>query len=82
MLSRSSCRGGAAVVLFAGAASCLAGDKDLAKARAAAAAVSPAVAVRRPVDDVLEDFGRMVLTYNTANDKPPVIIEIDFLGNE
>jgi hypothetical protein len=37
---------------------------------------------RRPVDPVLDKFGKMIRAYMPALDERPIVIEIDFLPNE
>ncbi len=59
-----------------------ASDRSLARQRAKADVHPPSSLVRRPIDQALDRFGKMLAAYTTAEGIKPVTIEIDFLGND
>src|SRR5215470_2953990 len=70
-------------VLLAGmvASSGYASDNAQVKKRKGAA-LPPPMQVKRPVDEVLGKFGDMVDAYSAASGLGPIIVEIDYIGNE
>jgi len=58
-----------------------AGDKALDKALQQIPPLPAPVEVRRPVDDALERFGQLVLSYGIPMGYGQLVIEIDYLGN-
>jgi hypothetical protein len=56
-------------------------DKVLEKALRKTPPLSAPVEVRRPVDDMLVQYGQMVMSYRLPMGYGPITIEIDYLGN-